>query len=165
MTQNTILTILKTLLTVVTKLTVLTIPTILTIRYCLTYIYCYATWCTLQHVHTKADLIQIKKKRLKTITFVLMSRWTSVKWQQSRNWWTGHMSWREPWHQEASCNIAMPKWRAVLKSWKEHSGVSWRWWVKYICLNSFVSFVSFIVHTVTIKTTWAMKTNHITPQK
>ena len=38
MTQNTILTILKTLLTVVTKLTVLTIPTILTMRYLPTYI-------------------------------------------------------------------------------------------------------------------------------
>ena len=60
MAQNTILAILKTLLTIVTKLTVLTIPTILTIRYRLTYIYCYATRCTLQH--TKADLIQIKKR-------------------------------------------------------------------------------------------------------
>ena len=62
MAQNTIHTILKTLLTIVTKLTVLTIPPILTIRYRLTYIYCYATRCALQH--TKADLIQIKKNNI-----------------------------------------------------------------------------------------------------
>ena len=66
MAQNTILTILtilKTLLTIrATKLTVLTIPAILTIRYRLTYTYCCATRCTLQH--TKADLIQFKKETL-----------------------------------------------------------------------------------------------------